>query len=189
MGYFDNEKNVRDYIKMIDDSDYDPMFIIDNLRKYLKNGSSLLELGMGPGHDFDILRNYYKVTGSDSSQIFLNMYKEKNPESDILKIDAKDIKIKRKFDCIYSNKVLIHFSKEECLSSFKQQKNILNNEGILFHTFWYGTKTEKYQGLLFTYYTEDELINMVKEDFNIVNIEKYTEDKKDDSILIVLQKI
>ena len=73
------------------------------------------------------------------------MYKEKNPESDILKIDAKDIKIKRKFDCIYSNKVLIHFTKEECLSSFKQQKNILNNEGILFHTFWYGTKTEKYQ--------------------------------------------
>ena len=146
MGYFDDEKNVKDYIKMLENYDYKPMVLINILKKHLKKGSTILELGMGPGQDLDILRNYYKVTGSDSSQIFLNMYKKKHPESDIIRIDARDIRINRKFDCIISNKVLIHLTKEENISSFKQQKNILNPNGILFHTFWYGTKTEKYRG-------------------------------------------
>jgi cyclopropane fatty-acyl-phospholipid synthase-like methyltransferase len=188
MGYFDDEKNVKDYIKMLEDYDYDPMVLINILKKHLKKGSTLLELGMGPGQDLDILRKYFNVTGSDSSQIFLNRYLKKHPESDIIMIDAKDIKIKRKFDCIYSNKVLIHLTKEECYSSFKQQNNILNSNGILFHTFWYGKKTEKYHDLLFTYYTEDELRNMIREKYNIISISRYTEDKKDDSILVIVQR-
>jgi cyclopropane fatty-acyl-phospholipid synthase-like methyltransferase len=188
MGYFDDEKNVKDYIKMLEKYDYNPMVLINILKKHLKIGSTILELGMGPGQDLDILKNYYNVTGSDSSRIFLNRYKKKHPESDIIQIDARDIKIKRKFDCIYSNKVLIHLTKNECFKSFKQQKKLLNSNGILFHTFWFGTKTEKYQELLFTYYTEDELKNMVKDDYNIISIERYTEDKKDDSILLIVQK-
>ncbi|MFE3845423.1 class I SAM-dependent methyltransferase [Thermoplasmatota archaeon] len=186
MGYFDNEKNVKDYIKMV--KGYDATELINILRKYRKKDSTLLELGMGPGKDLDILRKFYKVTGSDSSQIFINRYKKKHPESDIIQIDATNIKIKRKFDCIYSNKVLIHLTKKECNSSFKKQKNILNPNGILFHTFWFGTKTEKYQELLFTYYSEDELKNMVKDDYNIISIERYTEDEKDDSILFIVQR-
>jgi cyclopropane fatty-acyl-phospholipid synthase-like methyltransferase len=187
MGYFDVENNVKDYIKMLEDYDYDPMILINILKKHLKKGATLLELGMGPGKDLDILRNYYYVTGSDSSQIFLDMYKKKYPKSDIIQIDARDIRIKRKFDCIYSNKVLIHLTKKECKLSFKQQKKLLNSRGILFHTFWFGTKSEKYKNLLFTHYTEDELKNMVKEDYNIINIKRYTEDKKDDSILVILK--
>jgi len=185
MGYFDSEKNVQEYIKMVEE--YDATELINILRKYLKEESTLLELGMGPGKDLDILREYYKVTGSDSSQIFVNRYKKIHPESDILQIDATDIKIQQKFDCIFSNKVLIHLTKEECKSSFKQQKNILNPKGILFHTFWYGTKTEKHHGLLFTYYTEDYLRKMVEEYFNIISLERYSEMEKDDSILLVLQ--
>jgi cyclopropane fatty-acyl-phospholipid synthase-like methyltransferase len=185
MEYFDNEKNVQDYINMVEG--YDPTELINILLEYLLKGSTLLELGMGPGKDLDALRKYYKVTGSDSSQIFINRYKKSHRESDIIKIDARDIRIQRKFDCIYSNKVLIHLTKEECQNSFKQQKNILNSKGLLFHTFWFGTKTEKHHDLLFTYYTEEELRNMVKEDYNIIRLERYTEDKKDDSILIILQ--
>jgi len=186
MGYFDSEKNVQDYIKMVEG--YDATELINILRKHLKRDSTLLELGMGPGKDLDILSKYYQVTGSDSSLIFINRYKEKRPKSDIIQIDATDIRIQQKFDCIYSNKVLIHLSKEECNSSFKQQRNILNSNGILFHTFWYGTKNEKYQELLFTYYTENELRNMVKDDYDIISIERYTEDKKDDSVLVILQR-
>ena len=99
MGYFDNEKNVKDYIKMV--KGYDATELINILRKHLKKDSTLLELGMGPGKDLDILREYYKVTGSDSSQIFVNRYKKIHPESDILQIDAIDIKIQQKFDCIF----------------------------------------------------------------------------------------
>ena len=186
MGYFDSEKNVQGYINMV--KEYDGTDLINILRKYLQKDSTVIELGMGPGKDLDILRKYYKVTGYDSSQIFINRYKNKHSESDIIQIDARDIRIQRKFDCIYSNKVLIHLTKEECKSSLKQQKNILNSKGILFHTFWHGTKTEKYNDLLFTYYTEDELRNMIKEDYDIITIKRYTEDKKDDSLLIILQR-
>ena len=185
MGYFDSEKNVQEYIKMVEE--YDATELINILRKYLKEKSTLLELGMGPGKDLDILREYYKVTGSDSSQIFVNRYKKIHPESYILQIDAIDIKIQQKFDCIFSNKVLIHLIKEQYKSSFKQQKNILNPKGILFHTFWYGTKTEKHHGLLFTYYTEDYLRKMVEEYYNIIRLERYSEMEKDDSILLVSQ--
>ena len=188
MEYFDDENNVKDYIKMLENYDYNPMILINILKKHLKKDATLLELGMGPGQDLDILKKYYNVTGSDSSQIFLDRYKKRHPESDIIQIDARNIRIKRKFDCIYSNKVLIHLTKEECNSSIKQQKKLLNSKGILFHTFWFGTKTEKYKELLFTYYTEDELKNMIKDDYNIVSIERYTEDKKDDSILLIVQR-
>ena len=34
-------------------------------------GSTLLELGMGPGKDLDLLKKTYSVTGSDSSKIFV----------------------------------------------------------------------------------------------------------------------
>jgi trans-aconitate methyltransferase len=186
MGYFDNEKNVQDYIKMVDGSDGTEL--INELRNFLKNGSTILEIGMGPGKDLDILKKYYKVTGSDSSKIFVDRYKNQNPNADVIQLDAKSLKINRKFDCIYSNKVLIHISKKECIKSFKKQKMILNQDGILFHSFWHGNKIEKHHGLLFIYYTEDELRNIVKNDYNILKIQKYTEFEKNDSIYIILQR-
>ena len=185
MGYFDSEKNVQEYIKMVEE--YDGTALISILRKYLKEESTLLELGMGPGKDLEILRKYYVVTGSDSSQVFIKRYKKIHPGSDIVQIDATDIKIERKFDCIFSNKVLIHLTKEDCRSSIKQQKNVLNPRGILFHTFWYGNKTEKHHDLLFTYYTEDYLRKMLKENFTIIRLERYSEMENDDSLLLIAQ--
>ena len=55
---------------------------------------------------------------------------------------------------------------------------ILNSNGIVLHSFRYGDKTEEHHGLLFVYYTEDELRNMVKSDFNLLKIQRYTEMKK-----------
>jgi len=185
MGYYDGEKNVQEYTKLAEE--YDATELINILLKYLKEESTLLELGMGPVKDLDILRRYYKATGSDSSQIFVNRYKKIHPEVDILQIDATDIRIQQKFDCIFSNKVLIHLTKEECKSSLEQQKNILTPKGILFHTFWYGTTTENHDGMLFTYYTEDYLRKMVEKYYNIIRLERYSEMEKDDSILLILQ--
>jgi trans-aconitate methyltransferase len=185
MGYFDNKKNVQDYIKMVEG--YDGTELINDLRNYLKNGSSILEIGMGPGVDLDILKKYYKSVGSDSSKIFVERYKKQHPDADVFILDAKQIDIDRKFDCIYSNKVLIHLTKKECIESLKNQKKFLNPNGILFHSFWHGNKIEKHHGLLFTYYTEDELKNMVKNDYNILKIQKYTEFEKNDSIYVILQ--
>lgn len=186
MGYFDSEKNVIDYIKMV--KGYDGTELINELRPYLKESSTVLEIGMGPGADLDILAKYYKVTGSDSSKIFVDRYKKQNPDADVFVLDAKKMELERKFDCIYSNKVLIHFTKKECHQSLKKQKKNLNQNGILFHSFWHGDRVEKHHGILFNYYLEDELRSMVKDDYDILKIEKYMEFEKDDSIYLILQK-
>ena len=84
MDYFDSEKNVIDYIKMVDG--YHVTELINELRPYLKEGTTVLEIGMGPGVDLEILAKYYKVTGSDSSKIFVDRYKKRKPDADEPKI-------------------------------------------------------------------------------------------------------
>ena len=155
MGFFDTEKGVNQYIKMAEG--YDSAELIKILQKYLPKNSTVLELGIGSGKDMNILTKLYAVTGSDNSQIFLDKYKKINLDADLLLLDAVTMKTDRRFDCIYSNKVLHHLTREDLAKSFQRQKEILNPNGIAFHSFWKGNKTENMEGLLFTYYEiEDE---------------------------------
>jgi cyclopropane fatty-acyl-phospholipid synthase-like methyltransferase len=188
MGYFDDEKNVQEYIKMAEG--FDGRDIIPILGRYLKKGSTVLELGMGPGKDLDILKMDYKVTGSDLSEVFIDLYRKNYPEADLLRLDAVTIETDREFDCIYSNKVLHHLSKKELEESFRRQWEVLNEGGVLFHTFWKGDKEEIMQGLLFVYYTTDGLKEVIGEGFSVLEIREYAEmdDDDDDSILIILKK-
>jgi len=105
MSYFDDEKNVEEYVKMAEG--YDGRTLIDILKKYLRNGSTVLELGMGPGKDFEILGESFRVTGSDNSKVFLDRYRERNATADLVLLDATKMDINRRFDCIYSNKVSV----------------------------------------------------------------------------------
>jgi SAM-dependent methyltransferase len=186
MGFFDTENGVNEYIKMVEG--FDGAELIKILRKFLPDDSSVLELGMGPGKDMDLLQKYYNVTGSDSSKVFLEKYKQKNQKADLLFLDAVTLNTKRKFDAIYSNKVLHHLTTDELKSSLKHQKEILNPNGILFHSFWKGNKTEKIEGLLFVYYELDELRDLFEPDFELLSIMTYTEMEKDDSVYVILKK-
>lgn len=186
MNYFNDEKKVKEYIKMCEDTNSKKL--IDILKNYLEKDSLLLELGMGPGKDLDLLKKYYNTIGSDNSQLFLDIYKEKNKDSELLFLDAVTINTEKKFDCIYSNKVLQHLTREELSNSILRQKEVLNDEGILFHTFWRGNSEEIYDGLRFVYYEKEELINIFKKYFNIIEINYYCEEKEKDSIYIILKK-
>jgi cyclopropane fatty-acyl-phospholipid synthase-like methyltransferase len=59
MGYFDERKNVDAYIQMAEG--YDGRELITILKKRLPAGSTVLELGMGPGIDLDLLAESYTV--------------------------------------------------------------------------------------------------------------------------------
>lgn len=185
MGYFDSEKNVKEYIEMVEG--YDGTELINALKGYLPTGSTLLELGMGPGKDLDILKESYLVTGSDSSQIFVDRYKKEHKGAEVILLDAVTINTEDKFDCIYSNKVLHHLKQSDLSKSIYRQKAVLNDGGTLFHSFWHGDKEEKHHGLLFVYYLETQLIDMVKDDFDIVAMKRYAEMAADDSFYIVLK--
>lgn len=186
LGFFDTEKNVFKYIKIAEG--YDGRELISILEGILPPSTTVLELGMGPGKDLDILSENYKVTGSDLSKVFIDLYRKKNPGADLLLLDAVTLKTQRKFDCIYSNKVLQHISKDDLKVSFQRQWEILNDNGILFHTFWKGDREEMMNDLLFVYHTVDGLKELIGDRFQVIRSEIYTEMEEDDSILIVLRK-
>jgi len=187
MGYYDTQQGVEEYIKHSEK--WDGKQLINILLLHLPESSTLLELGMGPGRDFDVLSKAYQVTGSDVSQVFLDRCKQKNKDVDLLKLDAVTIPTERKFDCIYSNKVLQHLTKEELKKSLQRQKEVLNPNGIAFHAVWRGDKIEKKKGLLFMYYQIEGLKKIIGDDFDILDIQTFTEMEKDDSIYFILSKM
>ena len=185
MGFFDTEKGVSEYIKIAEG--YDGAELIKILQEFIPEHSKVLELGMGPGTDLNILNKIFTVTGSDNSQIFLDRYKKLNPDADLLKLDAVTIPTDRTFDCIYSNKVLHHITRDDLKKSFQRQKDILNPDEILFHSFWKGDEDENFDGLLFTKYENDSLKEIIGDIFDILKIETYTEIEKDDSLYVILK--
>lgn len=186
MGYFDDRKRAEEYIEMA--VGYDGRDLIEVLKEYLPEGASLLELGMGPGTDLDLLGQSYQVTGSDCAQPFLDIYREEHDEGDLLLLDARTIDTDRKFDGIYSNKVLHHLSEDELRLSLLRQAEILKPQGFLFHSFWYGDEEEFFHGLRFRQYTEEMLLRIVEPRFEVLAMERYSEMEQDDSIYLVLEK-
>lgn len=185
MSYYEDKKNVEAYVKMAEG--YDGSEFVPILRRYLPDGASILELGIGPGVDMDILSEYFTVTGSDYSQVFLDRYRQTHPEADLVQLDAAIMSINRKFDAIYSNKVLHHLTRGELQQSFQKQLALLNLGGILFHTFWAGDKTEEMAGLRFEYYTEETLTQLLQEG-TVVEMKRFSEMDSDDSFYCVVQK-
>ena len=120
-------------------------------------------------------------TGSDNSEVFLDLYRKNNIDTDLILLDAVDIDTERKFDCIYSNKVLHHLTRDQLKQSFINQHEILNKKGILFHSFWYGTDEEEIHGLKFVYYTEETIKEIIENYFEILDLKKYKELEEDDS--------
>ena len=186
MGFYDSRENVDQYIKMA--AGYDGRGLIEILKSHLPAGSSVLELGMGPGVDLDILARYFTVTGSDTSNIFIDMYLEKKPDADLLLLDAENLETDRTFECIYSNKVLMHLSKDGLRRSLERQRELLSRDGIVMHSFWYGKGEEQVQGLRFVYYDEDELMKTIGRGYDPIKIERYTEMERGDSLLALLRK-
>lgn len=181
--YYNSRQNVLNYIKMAEP--YNGKVLVDQVNKNLPAGSTILELGMGPGKDMMMLEENYLVTGSERSEIFLELYRNKHPDADLLLIDASSIEIDRTFDCIYSNKVLHHLKEEELHESLSQQIKILNTGGMVIHSFWEGNREEVLSGLTFRYYQPAQLDEVFSRYFHIQDIEVYSEIYPDDSIWIM----
>ncbi len=190
MEYFKKRENVQKYKEMV--GEHDGSWLIEKLSVYLNNGNTVLELGMGLGLDFELLSKKYAVTGTDNSPIFVEDYKNKNPKADIVLLDAIHVDINKNFDCIFSNKVLHHLTKKQFEVSLKNQKAHLNDDGIIFMTLWHGEHKEEMMfndELRFTYYKENDIKEIVGDDFEILAIEKFKEFDEDDSILVVLKNV
>ncbi len=132
---FNNENFVDEYIKMINEMNYDNSFIIKCFKDNLKEGSKVLELGMGPALDYESLKDIYEYTVSDNSDVFIKIFNNINSEK-ALKLNAVTIETNEKFDCIFTNKVFQCLNSEDIRKSFERQYELLNKNGIVIHTFW-----------------------------------------------------
>lgn len=186
MDFFKSEKNVDEYISMAAGSD--GRELIEILKKHLPSGSSVLEIGMGPGVDLDILKEDYDAAGSDYSQFFLDKYRKRSSDTKLFLLDAITLNVNQKFDALYSNKVLHHLKKKDLVKSLERQKDLLKSNGILCHSFWRGETQEEFSGLFFQYYLEEEILVLLKSDYEILKVELYTEFEEEDSFLIIAKK-
>ncbi|WP_185968920.1 trans-aconitate 2-methyltransferase [Carboxylicivirga sp. M1479] len=184
--FFEKEENVKQYLEMT--ADYDGLWFYEQFKKHIPPSYKALELGMGPGKDLDNIRQSYHVVGSDFSFTFAELYKRQHPEVKIMVLDAVTIKTPKRFNCIYSNKVLHHLTAKDLSASIQRQAQVLEKDGLIFHTFWKGTGEENYEGMLFNYYEIEALKELFDASFEIVHIDTYQEFKEDDSILLVARK-
>ncbi len=189
VSFYMNEDNVEAYKEAL--KGYDGSWLIKKLTEQLDSGKDILELGMGTGLDYELMTESYNVLGTDNSPVFIEQYKSKNPSSNVIVLDARNICLNSKFDCIYSNKVLHHLSKKDFIKSLSEQYDALKDDGIIFMTLWHGEYNVE---LIFddtfriTYYEVKDIENIVLSKFSIVNIELYTEIDDNDSMLVVLKK-
>lgn len=183
MGFYDSSDNVEKYIEMC--SRYDGSNIYEVLQENLKDGSCVLELGSGPGFDIPFLRAHYSVTGSDFSDEFLNRCRKIYSDIPFLKIDASKMNTHEKFDCIYSNKVLHHLTENELAISLNQQARRLTENGVIAHSFWIGEENQEMEGLLFTYYLSQDLIDIISENFEVLTTLSYQEIEDSDSLFVI----
>ncbi|MEQ8239946.1 MAG: class I SAM-dependent methyltransferase [Cyclobacteriaceae bacterium] len=184
--YYKTKDSVEEYIRLA--KDVSGQELINKLKNFLPINATLLELGTGPGTDWNILSADYEVVGSDNSPEFLSHLNSTNPKGSFIELDAVTIKTDKKFDGIYSNKVLHHLKNDELNDSIKKQFDVLNSSGITCHSFWKGEGSEVFKGLFVNYHTKNSLKDLFESNFEILLIEEYAEFEEGDSLLLIGKK-
>ncbi len=184
--YYKTKESVDDYILLA--NDVNGKQLINKLEKVLLANSILLEIGSGPGSDWKILNKSYQVTGSDNSKEFLNHLGAAYPDGEFLELDAVTLTTNKKFDGIYSNKVLHHLKDNKLVDSLRRQYEILNPQGIVCHSFWKGEGSENFKGLFVNYHNEERISEFFSQDFEIISVQEYKEFEDSDSLLVIGKK-
>ena len=104
-------------------------------------------------------------------------------------LDAVDIDTERRFDAIYSNKVMHHLHKQDAARSLTAQHRVLNPGGIALHSLWFGDELEEHHGLLFQQYTVESFAELLDEQFEVLESKRYAEMAVDDSLCVVMRRI
>lgn len=184
--YYKTKESVKEYIELA--KEVNGSELIEKLKQFLPLSSTILEIGSGPGTDWEILNESYNVIGSDFSTEFLSYLVSENPKGEFLELNAISLKTDKKFDGIYSNKVLHHLKDNELIDSVKKQFEILNSDGIICHSFWKGEGSEIFKGLFVNYHSEMTLKELFQAHFEILSIEEYKEFEDKDSLLLLGRK-
>ncbi len=186
MKLFETENGVDDYIKMA--AGYNLLIFKPLFEKYLPFNKKILELGMGPGNDYQWLSGMYRITGSDYSKIFISRAKRKFPRGDFLVLNAITLDTKMHFDAVFSSKVFQYFDLDVIRTSLKNQYNLLSQNGYIFHTFWIGDSEYDFDDMHVYYHNHNKILSIISEKFKIMDKKIYKEFENNDSLFIIAQK-
>ncbi len=184
--HYHTKESVEDYIQKA--RDHNGKQIIVMLKKFLPASSVLLEIGSGPGTDWNILNAIYNVVGSDNSREFLKHLNATFPDGKFLELDASTLDTTLKPDGIYSNKVLHHLEDDALETSIQRQFEVLNPGGIVCHSFWKGEDSETYNDLFVNYHSDSGIRTLFEEHFEPLLLRFYRDFEEGDSIVYIGKK-
>jgi SAM-dependent methyltransferase len=184
MAYFDDEENVLAYEQMAEGPG--GALLVATLQEHLMAPARVLELGMGPGRDLDrLLATGYAAIGSDASALFVERYRKRGGRAECQVLDAVTIETSRRFDAVYSNKVLHHLTEAQLVISLKRQFEVSYSNALFLHSFWRGEKVEEHHGMLFTYWDTEGLDAVLPTSLRIRASGRYSEIWEDDSLWVL----
>ncbi|MGL4759881.1 MAG: methyltransferase domain-containing protein [Sarcina sp.] len=181
MNCFNNRETVEKFLK--GHKNYDGRIALI-LRSYLKKGASVLNIGLNNGKDFEVLKQTYDTVAIDGSEFFIDIYKENNKGSEVYQLNDIKLDISKKFDCIFSNKLINHFTVDELTESLKNQANLLEAGGKAFHFYCDGEGEILLGGVTLNMYDEKILREVVPSEFEIVKFSKYLLDNRFSYVLL-----
>ncbi len=180
---------------------YQPSY--DKLLERLKDHSTVLELGSGPGvisKYLQIKRNDLDILGTDVSPEMVEEMQRLVPEIQTGVLDARNVdQLTELFDCIVSGFVIPYLSQDEVIEFLNDSTERLTNNGFIYISFVPGTfeKSGVITGstgdrMWFNYYPMDWISNQLDQaGFTMLDSFKFAYPKGDDieqHVALIAQK-
>ena len=71
---------------------------------------------------------------------------------------------------------------------FARQHAVLNDDGLILHSFWHGEGENTFNDLRLVYHNEKDLTAMLEDGFDIVALERHAKQAEGDSIYVLARK-
>ena len=147
------EQNANEFIESTKECDMQEQF--DLLENYLKEKTTILDLGFGSGRDMLYFKSKgYKVSGIDYSKKFCEHAKELGFK-EIYNKSILDFNLLIKVDAIWACASLIHVPKKDLKTALIKCYKLLNEGGYMYASFKYGDFEGDKNGRYFNYMTEE----------------------------------
>ena len=156
--------NAESYIN--DTKDNDMSKIYEFFEKYLKDSSTILDIGFGSARDLlHFKEKGYNIYGIDKEEKFVKNAKELGL-TNIYQMDIENINLDIKFDALWASASLLHIARNNLYSCFKKLDNLINDKGIIYASFKYGNFSGIRDNRYYNDLTEND-INIYLENTNL----------------------
>lgn len=109
--------------------------VISILREHLPRFKKVLELGSKQGNELNSFNEYYEIIASEDEKVKTRYLKDNFIDIRVIVLDIILMDTHKKVDCIYSRNAFDSYDLVKINESLKNQKKVLNDNGLIFHIF------------------------------------------------------